>query len=800
MKKQHLSLSDKAGSNQRSIIFILIILLITYIAYLPSLKNGFTNWDDPNYVYKNAAIQDLNKENVKILLTKQHMGNYHPISMLSLALDYSFSKLKPKTYHTTNLLLHLANTVLVFIFISLLLGKIEVSAICAALFGIHTLHVESVAWISERKDVMYTLFFLASLIFYVKYVNENKRSFYFFSLLLFIFSCLSKGMAVSLSLILIAIDYLKGRDLFGKKVIFEKIPFFILSFVFGIIAINAQRLGPDTEGIPDYNFFNRLIFASYGMIQYFIKLTLPLQLSAFYPYPEKGSLPLIFWISLLLSIGIISFVFYSARKNKELTFCFLFFLFNIVMVLQILPVGKAIMADRYAYVPSIGFFLLIGIAYDKISNTNPAYKRIAILFLLFYIGIIMLFTYERCKVWKDSLTLWTDAIEKFNTVGIAYNNRGVAYAELKSYKNSIDDYNQAIKLNPKNSEAYNNKGVALSYLKEYKESINNYNKAIEVRPNYPDAYYNRANAFISLEDPQRAILDYNKVIQLSPHHSGALNNRGLAKRMVNDFKGSQEDFDLVIRLFPNNAEAYGNRSLVRLDLKDYAGAEEDSRKAKELNPLLTEVSLQSGNAKSLQNDFKGAIIEYTHVIENDPNNFDAFMKRGMAKISLNDLSGGMEDISSSIKLKPYNADAYMQRGIVKNTMNNYAEAIEDYNKAIELKPDFADAFCNRGITKYNIKDMKGSISDYNKALTINPQFEVAYSNRGLLKSNLKDLNGAMIDYNKSIEINPNFALAYSNRGVLKFNMGNKKGACEDWKKGAEMNDLNSRNFLERFCK
>jgi tetratricopeptide (TPR) repeat protein len=799
MKKQSINSLNTAPGNHQYLIVLGIILFLTYIAYLPSLKNEFTNWDDPNYVYKNPTIQQINGDNIKKLMRDPHMGNYHPITMLSLAMDFSLGKLNPKTYHTTNLILHIANTGLVFFFILLLFGKIEIAAICSLLFGIHTLHVESVAWISERKDVLYTLFFLSALIFYIKYLKEDKRVFYFLSILLFILSNLSKGMAVSLSLVVILIDYLRGRNLFDKKVILEKIPFLVLSLVFGSIAIYSQRLGPDTEGIPDYNLFNRLIFASYGFLQYIFKLIVPFNLSAFYPYPEKGSLPLIYLMSPVFILVIAALVIYSAKKYREFIFCFLFFFFNILLVLQILPVGKAIMADRYAYIPSIGFFLFIGIVYDKISSFDISYKKISMLFLSLYALMILLFTYERCKVWHDSLTLWTDVIEKFDNEQIAYNNRGVAYADMGDYTNAISDYDKSISLNLKDSKAYNNKGVVLSNLKKYKEAKENYDKAIEISSNYPDAYYNRANVFINLNDPQNAIKDYDKVIRLNPYHSGALNNRGLAKRIVKDYEGALKDFNVVIKLYPQNAEAYSNRSLTRFDIKDFKGAEEDNKKALELNPG-SKVGLQEGNMKVIQNDFQGAIIEYTYVIDQDPDNLDAYLKRGVCKININDLKGAMSDLSYVIDSRPNDFEAYFQRGIVKNTTGDYKGSIEDYDKAIEIKPDYAEVYCNRGISKYGMKDLKGAMKDYNKAIELNPKFVEAYSNRGLLKSNTKDFKGALEDYNKCIELNPSFALAFNNRGVLYFNMGNKKEACEDWKKGAGLGDLNSKNFLGRFCK
>ncbi|MFL5730980.1 MAG: tetratricopeptide repeat protein [Cytophagaceae bacterium] len=798
MKKNKAKLNEGSGVSGMSthVLLVSIILIITFIAYLPSLKNGFTNWDDPNYVYENGTIQKFNKENVTRMLTKDHMGNYHPLTMLSLALDFSMGKLKPKTYHLTNLLLHMVNTALVFIFIFLLFERTDLAAVTSALFGVHAIHVESVAWISERKDVLYTMFFLASLIFYLRYLKEFNIKYYFIAIGFFILSDLSKGMAVSLSLTLMAIDWLKERNLLDRKVILEKLPFFIISILVGIKAISAQSLSKDTDGMPDYNFFERILFAAYGFCQYLYKLILPVNLSAFYSYPEKDTIPFEFWLYLALGILITAAAFYSIRKSREYFFCFMFFLFNIILVLQILPVGKAIMADRYAYVPSIGFFLLIAIALSQIKMD----KAFTFIPVVLYVVILSAFTYERCKVWHDSFSLWTDVIEKQPKAGIAYNNRGVEYAERKNYERAIPEYDKAIELNPEHTEAYNNRGVARAALKNYSGAKQDYNKAIRLKPDYFDPYYNRGNAFIEMKDTLAAIRDYDKVLELNPYHSGALNNRGLARRMVKNYQGAMNDFNRAIELYPNNAEAYANRALLRTDMGDLKGAQEDNEKALALNPEFGNAYLQRANNKSQNKDYAGAISDYDEVLRSDPNNAEALFKRGVAKINLNNPAGGLADLNKVLSLQPQNAEALLQRGLAKNNSKDHKGAIEDYSKVLELKPGYSDAYCNRGIARAEMKDMKGALADYNKAIETKPDFLEAYSNRGLLKADLKDYKGAMADYNKAISINPEFSLAISNRGVLKYNMGDKKGACPDWDKARSLGNIQAKDFYEQFCK
>ena len=245
---------NKPVSKKNSILILLGIIAITVIAYYPVSRNQILNWDDNTYINENPYIHSFAAENVKTLVTKGYFNNYHPITMLSYNLDYKIGKADPEVYVITNLILHIFNTVIVFWFILLLtklFGEIKdysnnnkirylLASIASLLFAIHPINVESVAWISERKNLLCALFFLLSLISYIKYLNKNNSFFYYGSLILFLLSLLSKGTAVSLSLCIIALDYLYARKLFSYKVLFEKIPYFLLSLTFGIIAVHCQ--------------------------------------------------------------------------------------------------------------------------------------------------------------------------------------------------------------------------------------------------------------------------------------------------------------------------------------------------------------------------------------------------------------------------------------------------------------------------------------------------------------------------------------------------------------------------------
>jgi len=319
---------------KKKINWLLAILLITFIIYFPTLQNEFTTWDDDKYVTENYQIRDFTFNNIEIFFSDYYYGIYHPFTMASLMIDYHFNELDATYFHLVSLILHLINTALVFILILAIINNLEIAIITSLLFGVHTLHVESVAWVSGRKDVLYALFYLLSLITYIKYLNiieirlmkaEIKKNsfqiqfskataYYFFSLILYLFSILSKGMAVTLAFSVIAIDYLFKRNLLSRMVIFEKIPFIVLSVIFGIISIHAPETTGGMTNPVDYTLFEEIHLASYAFVQYLLKMIIPINLSAYYPYPENIS-GLLYLFPVLFIAYILIIVFINKKSR-----------------------------------------------------------------------------------------------------------------------------------------------------------------------------------------------------------------------------------------------------------------------------------------------------------------------------------------------------------------------------------------------------------------------------------------------------------------------------------------------------
>lgn len=578
---------------------MLAILVVTVLAYLPALENGFTNWDDNSYVLENPLIRNLDWETCKALFVgpdKFFMGNFHPLTMLSLALDYQIAGFEPWIYHLTNLLLHLLSTALVFFLVHRMFSNVTLALIVAGLFGVHPIHVESVVWVSERKDVLYTTFYLAALLAYVRYLDEQRPRFYLLALFLFVSSLLAKGQAVALSVTLVAIDLFRERPLLDRKVILEKAPFFALSLGFGIVAIVAQQQsGAVAEG-STFDVSERLLFACYGFVQYLIKLLAPTDLAAIYPYPARieGGLPLSFWFYPLPALAILAGFVLAVRRSKPVAFALAFFIINIFLVLQLLPVGNAIMADRYAYVPSIGFFLLIALGYRFAVQHRASMQTPLSVTLVVYLSVLAFGTHAQSQVWYSSITLWNDVITKYPGAVSAWNNRGAIRRKNKNFKGAIADYNQALRVDPEHAKAYNNRGACKFHLKDYTGAIADYDQAIRLKPGYTKAYRNRSNAHFYLGNFEQAIADLNVVLQHRPNDANALFNRGVNNLRLGRFTSAAADFKRAIERNPGNDKAYFYVALALERAGNLQAAVAAYDKAIKLKPRASELYFRRG--------------------------------------------------------------------------------------------------------------------------------------------------------------------------------------------------------------
>ena len=581
---------------------LIVVLAITSVAYYPSMNNGFLNWDDIIYVMNNDMIKTFSIGNVSKMFSSFYMGNYHPFIIFSFAVDYLFFQLNATGYHVHNLILHLINTFLVYAFCYFLLNKkINIALIVSLLFAIHPIHVESVAWISERKDLMYTMYFILSLISYLFYIEKKEGKYLILSVALFVFSLLSKAQAVTLPLVLILIDYFLSRKI-SLKTILEKIPFFILSLIFGIVAIYAQQ-ADNSVNPNNISVFNSLFYAQYSIWVYLFKLVFPIWQTCLYEYPVdlSGNPPLYIYLSPLIILLLGFMIFKTWKKWKTGTFSILFFLVTIFPVLQFLPVGQAIVAERYAYIPYIGLFILIAslfvMAWDKAKNSSARMLYTSLGYVI--IAFLSIATFNRTKIWYDSVTLWTDVMEKNPKSVTAYVNRGYMYNQYKDYEKALQDCNDGIKLDSNYFKFYVNRAVSYRNTGRYDLAIGDFSKALLKNPKDYSTYLDRGILYTDqFQKYDLGIADFKVYLTFRPDDVNGSYNMAVAYFKKQSFDSAMVYCNKAILLSPEVAGPYYIKALICDAKGDYGNAFLFGSKAKQSGFALDDALLQGWQKKA----------------------------------------------------------------------------------------------------------------------------------------------------------------------------------------------------------
>lgn len=603
---------DPARKRQRFNYYLgASVSLLTFIVYLPSLQNEFVNWDDNLYIYDNLPIRSLDTAFLRWAFSTFHASNWHPLTWISHALDYAIWELNPLGHHLTNNILHAVNTFIVVVLVIKLIevwrerarpgrtfldegGMLIAGGMTGLLFGLHPLHVESVAWVSERKDLLCAMFFLLSTMMYVKYARRGgpmwppkegqpqrvaptqkdprqagmraMRSqflsrYYLLSLFFFALALMSKPMAVSLPVVLLILDWHPCQRVNSLKTFWaalvEKLPFIAFSIISSILTIVAQKAGGAmrmTEVVP---LETRMIVAAGSLLAYLRKMVLPLNLLPFYRYRYDVSLASPEYLLSVLGVaGITVVASIFARRQRIWLAVWGFYVVTLLPVLGIVQAGIQSMADRYAYLPSLGPFLIAGLIASWVMGKVNAVKRGRV-FLTVALAAATLSTFaslsyvtvKQSHIWKNDLSLWNHVIEhEHDRVPFAYYNRALAFERMAQDDKAIEDYSRAIALDPFTQVSYNNLGAL--YLRQ------------------------------GLLD--KALQALTAAVSLQPNDSRALDNRGWVYFFIGDYARALEDFTRAIALKPGLAQFYFDRATAYVQTGQQESAALDFRKACEL--------------------------------------------------------------------------------------------------------------------------------------------------------------------------------------------------------------------------
>lgn len=609
---------------------ILLVFLVIF-AYSGTIRNNFVSWDDNEYVINNKLVRPEGDSNLKEIFSTVVSLNYHPLTILSLRLhDNSCSNcpegISPKPFIIGNILLHTLNTILVFILIYLLFYRnLLLAFFVAALFAVHPMHVESVAWISARKDVLSSFFFLSGLISWYKYLHVKTRKYLWLTLsfILFILACLSKATAVVFPVIAILIYYLTTSDeaenssksalvkTFSSRTLLTLLPFFAASLFFGFMALQIQGgenfLGmlkfskePDSviNIIAPFSWLQRTQIACYGFFVYLIKFVFPANQSAFYPYPDinemnHGNFHIILWLSLLAFIITSLMVVFSMKKTKIFIFSFGFYLVMLLLVLQFLSVGKAIMAERYTYLPYIGISIMPA---WFISQYTGRFRKWFLTLAAIYILFLLILTRKQVNIWYSTDTLWSQAIANHPDQELAWRARGKYFYGLSSRAKdqterkiledkALSDFKIAISHKTASADVYEGMGVILQSRSEFKIALQLLNMAVKLNPESGRTYYNRAIIFDQMNKKEEAIKDYDLALAKDPKEAmKIIRNRSVLYLESGKYEKALKDLDELIQMEKLNFSHYYNRAFSKVMLKDYDGAIADYQIVLKLNP------------------------------------------------------------------------------------------------------------------------------------------------------------------------------------------------------------------------
>jgi protein O-mannosyl-transferase len=547
------------------------LALSVLVVYVQVYNFDFINYVDDIYVYENPHVVDgLNMDGIVWAFTTGHASFWHPLTWLSLMLDREIFGMNAGGFHITSVLLHIASTLLLFAVMRKVTGRMWPSAFVAAAFALHPVHVESVAWVSERKDVLSTVFMFASMLAYVNYAQrlpaagsqqqpQNSRWWYCISLVLFTLGLMAKPMLVTLPALLLLLDYWPlgrfGSETAGKnkrsaekpvisrspaaRCVIEKIPFFVLSIIAGILTIFTQNASGTLTGIEAVPLKDRLADSVSSYATYIGEMLWPVGLSPQYPIGDMFAINggMLFGFVALLA-GITFLVFYLRRGREYLVAGWLWYMLMLLPVIGLIQFTWAAHPDHLTYVPYVGLFIMIGYGLPGALAKLPEGKALgpAMAISLIAIGVL---TYRQVGHWRDSAALFSHAVKVTRDNYVAYANIGLAYDEKGDADNAIANLKEAVRIHPRLAEAYNNLGNVYAKQGRRQEALESYEKATKARPDYPyaEAHYGMANELRAAGRLEDALYQYREALKLQPDWPACMNNLAMLMAAYPDLQG-----------------------------------------------------------------------------------------------------------------------------------------------------------------------------------------------------------------------------------------------------------------------
>ncbi len=644
----------RSAFSERTLWVSLALIAANLIVYAQVWGHDFVNYDDPDYVTDNPIVSEgLTRHGVAWAFTTFHSSNWHPLTWLSHMLDVQLYGLNPGPHHFTNLLLHMANTLLLFWLLHAMTGALGRSAFVAGLFAVHPLHVESVAWVAERKDVLSTLLGLLTLCAYVGYVRQPRLRRYGLVLVLFALGLMAKPMLVTLPLVLLLLDFWPLRRIaFGSnppgaadprrdwqrqafRLILEKIPLLALGAASSIVTLAAQRRGGSVTDLAMLPLKFRAASALVSYAAYIGKMLWPARLAVFYPYPR--TLPAAWVVGALLGLlGISIAVMKAGLRHPYLPVGWLWYLGTLVPVIGLVQVGSQLRADRYTYVPLIGLFIIVAWGIPELVARWAPPGMILPAAALLAILACMLTAWRQVQYWENSSTLWDHAQNVTTGNYLALNNAGVALVKEGKMDEAILEFSEALRLEPGYADVHNNLGKALASQGKLGEAIAEYSVAVRIKPDFAEAHYNLGSALAGQGRMDDAVAQYSEALRIQP-----------------DFPGAHESLGPVL----DSPEAHDNLGIVL----------------------------------AKQGKLDEAIPEFQEALRLKPDDPQAHNNLGITLGKQGKMDEAIYEFQEAVRIQPDYAEAHNNLGWALASQGKVDEAIAQYSEALRIEPDFPEA-------------------------------------------------------------------------------------------------------------
>jgi len=738
------------------------LALVTLAVYAQVVHYEFIDLDDGEYVFENWHVATgLHPNNVVWAFTTGHAANWHPLTWLSHMVDSQLFGSKAGYHHLVSVLFHVINTMLLFLLLHRLTGAVWRSALVAGLFALHPLHVESVAWVAERKDVLSTLFLFLTMWAYADFVRTRKVKHYVLALLFFALGLMSKPMLVTVPFVLLLLDYWPlnrfQQDLrattdkmrrsrqspFNRfmqsalPLMREKIPFFVLSAASATITFLVQRAGGAVQVADALTFDAKIANAIHSYAAYLAKTVWPAGLIVYYRYilPGYPSVDILLATLVLIAITVLALRF--SGRFPYLAFGWMWYLGTLVPVIGLVQVGGQAMADRYTYIPLIGVFVAVAWGIPDALARCPGMRRSLAVAGALLLLVCAVASWHEVRYWRDTVTLFSHALEIDENSYLAHEMTGTGMAKRGNYQEAVAHYTAALRFQPSNTHIMSNMGASLDLLGKRDQALEVFSRALKIKPDDPIALRDMGRVCFEQGKFADAVDFYGKAVRGMPDNVAVWCSFGNALAKLGRNQEAIDAYSSALRMEPAYAEAVFGRGAALAGLGRASEAIHDFEEAVRINPNYAEAHSNLGNVLLQQGQTDKALQQYNEALQLNPKYAEAHYNLGVLLSGQGKRAEAISHYREAIRLNPDYTDACYNLAGALEAQGDIQNAIEIYRETIRLKPDFVDAYNNLGVALFNQGQVQKALDAFSEALRVNPENADARRNRDAILAALR---------------------------------------------------------------